>query len=463
MNREDKRKKLLKEIQIGATALVTAAGVTMGVGCSKANTESKKQNIPYTECLENLEQLSEEANERILLDYLLFHNDENFSKLNTQGKANAKVQVDKDIDEWFRIQIAKAVTEGTHQECRPEDVWTFCSFYNPGFTWEGANNTYTVNEGRTHVEKTLSHSSICDILELMARGKQRNYLENTDGRLIITEVRDGINGEELDEKIKRRYSLVLHYIKDFMKKGKKVSFNGENFSVEEEKDLSDDYNQFKQQQLNMSTEDLEGIIKSLNVKYREDEQTLEQLDRQLKEYADLFETGAVYTAMSIKQKNELYRKAERDMCKFVRIQLADAITKGTGTQCLPEDVVIFTTSDRNLCGITWQGAEQAITYKRHSEENPQHDQVIEDTIKSLRSFRLSTRYDNADGMTVTEWINENTDTHDKEKEYGERKSKIIDYVRKTKFYHLTYDGKGFNTELLSKLKDTQEESMDMTH
>lgn len=462
MNREDKRKKLLKEIQIGATALVTAAGVTMGVGCSKANTESKKQNIPYTECLENLEQLSEEANERILLDYLLFHNDENFSKLNTQGKANAKVQVDKDIDEWFRIQIAKAVTEGTHQECRPEDVWTFCSFYNPGFTWEGANNTYTVNEGRTHVEKTLSHSSICDILELMARGKQRNYLENTDGRLIITEVRDGINGEELDEKIKRRYSLVLHYIKDFMKKGKKVSFNGENFSVEEEKDLSDDYNQFKQQQLNMSTEDLEGIIKSLNVKYREDEQTLEQLDRQLKEYADLFETGAVYTAMSIKQKNELYRKAERDMCKFVRIQLADAITKGTGTQCLPEDVVIFTTSDRNLCGITWQGAEQAITFKRDSEENPQ-DQVIKDTIESLCRFNLSTRYDNEDGMTITDWINENTDTYEKEKKYGHGRSNIINRIREMKSNEITYNGEEFNS---SKLKDKQEksnDSMDMTH
>ncbi len=460
MEREDKRNELLKKIRIGATALVTAAGVTIGAGCSNANTESTKQNIPYTECLENLEQLSEEANERILLDYLLFHNDENFSKLNTQGKANAKVQVDKDIDEWFRIQIAKAVTEGTHQECRPEDVWTFCSFFNPGFTWEGANNTYTVNEGRTHVEKTLSHSSICDILELMARGKQRNYLENTDGRLIITEVRDGINGEELDEKIKRRYSLVLHYIKDFMKKGEKVSFNGENFSVEEEKDLSDDY---KQQQLNMSTEDLEGIIKSLNVKYREDEQTLEQLDRQLKEYADLFETGAVYTAMSIKQKNELYRKAERDMCKFVRIQLADAITKGTGTQCLPEDVVIFTTSDRNLCGITWQGAEQAITYKRHSEENPQHDQVIEDTIKSLRGFRLSTRYDNADGMTVTDWINENTDTYDNEKKYGERMSNIINRIREMKSNEITYNGEEFNS---SKLKDKQEksnDSMDMTH
>ena len=125
MGRNTNHYKLIKRLQIGLTALTATAGVTLGAGCSNANTESTKQSVPYTESIENLDQQLEEANRKILVDYSLFSNHESFSKLTMQGKANATVQVDKDMDEWMRIQIAKAVTESTHQACSPEDVWTF--------------------------------------------------------------------------------------------------------------------------------------------------------------------------------------------------------------------------------------------------------------------------------------------------------------------------------------------------
>ena len=101
MREENKKNDFLKRIQIIATTLVATAGVTLGAGCSNANTESTKQSIPYTESIENLDQQLEEANRKILLDYSLFSNHERFSELTIQGKANATVQVDKDMDEWM--------------------------------------------------------------------------------------------------------------------------------------------------------------------------------------------------------------------------------------------------------------------------------------------------------------------------------------------------------------------------
>lgn len=80
--------------------------------------------------------------------------------------------------------------------------------------------------------------------------------------------------------------------------------------------------------------------------------------------------------MSTREKNELYRNAKRDMYKYVCIQLAETITKGTGEPCSPKDVVIFSTSDSHIRGITWTGAEKAIVIKKRGDENPQLDPEI---------------------------------------------------------------------------------------
>ena len=461
MGRNTEINKFIKRLQIGLTTLGVAGGVTLGAGCSNANTESTKQSIPYTESIENLDQKLEEANRKLLVDYLLFSNHESFSKLTLQGKANATVQVDKDMDEWMRIQIAKAVTESTHQACSPEDVWTFCSDGVPGFTWEGAENTYTIRD-RIRAEKTISSNTICNILKYMAKAKKAKYLINTNGKLVMT---DYIDQEEADMMVENNYKIALKYINKFIENGNKILFDKNNFSINKNAELS-----YEEKQLNID-EDVEELIKSLNVEYKEEEQSLEQLDRQLEEYANIFRTEEVYTAMSTRDKNELYRNAERDMYKYVCIQLAEAITEGTGKPCSPEDVVIFSTSDRHICGITWTGAEKAIIIEKRGDENPQLDQEIKKIINVLISFSTRTRYDYRDGMTSTRWIGENTDTHEQEKEYGEDSARFVDTVRYMKFYWISFVDNNFSSELLSKPKDTEgetnkvniQDSEDMTH
>lgn len=469
MGRNTEINEFFKRLQIGLTTLGVAGGVTLGAGCSNANTESTKQSIPYTESIENLDQQLEEANRKILVDYSLFSNHESFSKLTIQGKANATVQVDKDMDEWMRIQIAKAVTESTHQACSLEDVWTFCSVGNPGFTWDGAEIVYT-NRERIRAEKTIESPTIRDILDNMAFTKKLKYSVNTDGKMLITE---DLTQGNLDIMTKKYYNMALQHIIKFIENGCKVVFDEENFRIEKENDLSDEYKQFGHQQLNIDS-DVEKAIESFNVEYREEEQSLEQLDRQLKEYADIFKTGPVYTAMTIKQKNELHRNAERDMCKILRIKIADAITKGTGMQCIPEDVVIFRTSDGDLYGFTWRGAKKAITIKERGDDNSQIAPEIKKILKIVRTFSMTTRYDNKNGMTDAPlWMGSNEDTtHSHGKKYGEGRARNIEgFQEKMNNINLCYDGKNFTVELLSKDNNSQEEekhactqdSKDLTH
>ena len=453
MGRNTNHYKLIKRLQIGLTALTATAGVTLGAGCSNANTESTKQSVPYTESIENLDQQLEEANRKILVDYSLFSNHESFSKLTMQGKANATVQVDKDMDEWMRIQIAKAVTESTHQACSPEDVWTFCSDGVPGFTWEDAENTYTIRD-RIRAEKTISSSTICNILKYMADAKRTKYLVNTNGKLVMT---DYIDQRQADMMVENNYKIALKYINKFIENGNKIVFDKNNFSINKNAELS-----YEGKQLNLD-EDVEELIKSLNVEYKEEEQSLEQLDRQLEEYANIFRTREVYTAMSTRDKNELYRNVERDMYKYVCIQLADAITKGTGKQCSPEDVVIFSTSDRHIRGITWTGAEKAIIIEKRGDENPQLAPEIKKIIIGLINFSNRTRYDNGDGMTSTCWIDLNTDIYEHEKEYGEDSARFVDIVLFMNFCKISFDGNNFEAKLDSKQNDTEVEANKATN
>lgn len=384
---------LRKKALIAGTIVTTAIG---SVGCTNA----QKQNVPVVQNEEtidktknNKEELSiEQLYGNLEQDMEIFGRN-NYSNLTKKEKIVAERKAKKDMSDLLRSELANAITEGTGKKCNFDDVWLIYPMYTAdvGFTWAGAENTYTKNG--SHGKGNTICSQIARLIEAYSKACIAGHFDNNDG-ITLTNRKD-LNGNKIDDESIRHIIEYAIYCVLRTFRNNEITFDGKEFSlvsVEEKRDSS------------ANIEENE-TIKEIETYFKE-EQSLEFLLNKLKDDNMMFQSSAIYSTMDLSQQTELEEETLYDMGAVIRKYLANAITEGTGKETSPEEVDLFYSIRARNGGFTYEGADCTYTETGFRTAGEQiRDKTIPpeiaNTINKMTKAAQIRHYSNENGIAIT--------------------------------------------------------------
>lgn len=390
-------KRFIDELKLKAVTAGIAATTAVGsFGCANV----QKQNVPAVQNEQTIdetnnskEELSiEELYEKLEQDMEIFRKN-NYSKLTRKEKVVAERKAKKDMSDLLRTELANAITEGTGKKCNFDDVWLIYPMYTAdiGFTWAGAENTYTKNG--FHGKGNTICNQIARLIEAYSKACIAGHFDINDG-ITFTNRKDLIGNKIDDESIRHFFEFAIYCVLRTTRDNE-ITFDGKEFSlvpVEEKRDSS------AISEENKTIEEIET--------YSEEEQSLEFLLNKLKEDNKMFQSSAIYSAMDLSQQTELEEETLYDMGAVIRKYLANAITEGTGEEISSEDVNLFYSIRARNGGFALEGADCTYTETGFRTTGDQvRDETIPteivDTINKMTNAAQIQHYSNENGIAIT--------------------------------------------------------------